>query len=82
MQWNLIRLRKEHGLNQKELEKVIGMKPGTYGRKERGELEFRISEMIAIHQYFNVSMDEIFLPTNCILNAKTKESESVEKDAE
>jgi len=64
MQWNLMRIRKEHGLSQAEFGEILGMKPGAYGRKERGEQEFRISEMIAIHLYFKISMDQIFLPPN------------------
>lgn len=72
MQWNLIRLRKEAGLTQKKIATAIGMDAGSYGRKERGEIEFRISEMIAIHKLLNASMDQIFLPPDCNLIAEIK----------
>lgn len=69
MQWGLIKLRKERGITQEELAKIIGINTRTYVTKELGQREFKLSEMIKIHQYFGNSLDEIFLPPECILNA-------------
>ncbi len=70
MQWSLIKLRKEANLTQMDLAKMIGMNVRTYIMKELGQSEFKASEMIKIHQYFGISLDEIFLPPDCILTAK------------
>lgn len=76
MQWKLIKLRKENGFTQDDLGEMLGLEKGVFGRKERGETEFKLSEIIAIHRIFKVSLDEIFLPPTCILNAE-KEKEAV-----
>lgn len=70
MQWGLIKLRKEQGITQEGLAKIIGINIRTYTYKELGQREFKLSEMIKIHQHFGVSMDEIFLPPKCIKNAE------------
>lgn len=70
MQWNLIKLRKENNISQEYLAKALDISERSYGMKERGESDFRVGEMIIIHNIFGISMDEIFLPTNCILNAE------------
>lgn len=75
MQFKLLKLRKEHGLKQDELGKILGMKPGAYGRMERGERNVTLKEMIAVHQYFGIPKEEIFLPPNCILNAENKKED-------
>lgn len=70
MQWKLIQLRKERNISQEKLAEFLGIGLRTYGMKERGETEFKVSEMIKIHQFFGETMDEIFLPNDCILNAE------------
>lgn len=69
MQYNLVVLRMKHKLTQRDMAKIIGSNVDSYGRKERGELQFKGDEMFAISQYFEKTMDEIFLPTNSINNA-------------
>lgn len=69
MQWNLIRLRKEQGLSQSDLAKVLSINVSTYQNKETGKSSFRDYEMFIISQYFDKTIEEIFLPLDCINNA-------------
>lgn len=69
MQWNLIKLRTESGLSQPDMARILNVNVNTYGKKERGEREFKLSEMIAIHKHFGRTLDEIFLEPECIKNA-------------
>lgn len=69
MQWNLIKLRKEHGLNQNDMAELLGISVGAYRQKEVGESSFRDYEMFKLSEHFNKTMEEIFLPPNCINNA-------------
>lgn len=64
LQWNLIRLRKERGLSQKDMADYLDITPETYGAKERGKQPFMLDEMFKIKHLFNGTMDEIFLPRN------------------
>lgn len=69
MQWNLIRLRKEAGLTQKDLAKMIGVNITTYVNKEAGEYQFKSNEMFILRDYFQKPIEDIFLPPNCIDSA-------------
>lgn len=62
LQWNLIKLRKERGLSQKDMADYLGITPESYGAKERGKQPFFIDEMFKIKYLFGCTMDEIFLP--------------------
>lgn len=64
MQWNLIRMRKERGMNQLDMSKALGISADAYGKKERGQLCFNIDEMFKISELFNRKLEEIFLPRN------------------
>lgn len=66
MYWNLIKLRKEKGLYQKDMADLIGGTYLTYGQKESGKAKFDIEEMKIIKEYFGKPMDYIFLDTNSI----------------
>ena len=70
MQWNLIILRKEHELSQREMAEVIGINVDTYGHKERGQLQFTMDEMFLISDFFNKPIHKIFLPRKSINNAR------------
>lgn len=72
MQWNLIRLRKEQGLNQEDIAKILDINISTYRNKETGKSSFRDYEMFLISNYFDKPIEEIFLPINCINNAICK----------
>lgn len=68
MQGNLIVIRKENGDTQKKLADLLGIDEGTYRRKELGKSQFNLQEMFAVADYYNRSVDQIFLPpktTNC-----------------
>lgn len=69
MQYNLFILRKKHKISQKEMADVLKINIDTYGRKERGELQFKMDEMFLISKFFDKIMDDIFLSDNCINNA-------------
>lgn len=64
LQWTLIRLRKEQKLSQKDMAVILGTDVSTYGKKERGQLQFTIDEMFKLKFVFKCTMDEIFLPRN------------------
>lgn len=63
-QWNLIRLRSERGLKQKDLAKLLGVTFETYGMKERGQYQFQMDEMFIISRFFCLPIEDIFLPRN------------------
>lgn len=75
MQWNLIRLRKEAGLSQVEMAEILGINKTTYSHKETGKYQFQADEMFVLKDYFNRSIDEIFLPTNCNVVAMSDNKE-------
>ncbi len=64
MQWNLIRLRKEHKLLQKDMEKILSISKDSYGMKERGQVQFTMDEMFILSRYFGLPLEQIFLPRN------------------
>lgn len=69
MQWELIKLRKEWGLNQSDMAKILGINVSTYQNKESGNSSFRDYEMFTLSRYFDKPIEEIFLPSKCIDNA-------------
>lgn len=64
LQWNLIRIRKELKLSQKDVAKILGISTDAYGMKERGEVQFKQDEMFILSRYFGLPMEVIFLPRN------------------
>ena len=66
MYWNLMKLRKEKGLYQKDMADLIGVTYLTYGQKESGKANFNIEEMKIIKDYLGKPMDYIFLDSNSI----------------
>lgn len=64
MQWNLIRLRKENGLTQADMAKLIDKTEETYRNKEKGVTQFSMDEMFIISNYFKQNIENIFLPSN------------------
>lgn len=73
MQWNVLKLRKEHNKSQTEMAKLLGIHLTSYGRKELGKAVFTANELFILSRKFNVKIDDIFLPDNCINNAKNKQ---------
>lgn len=72
LQWKLIIARKELNLNQEDMGKVLKIQKDTYGRKERGDLQFTQDEIFLLSEYFDKQVDEIFLPRNSINNAQQR----------
>ena len=56
---NLIDLREKQGASQKELAQELGISLHTYQRYEYGEKEPRMSTLIALADYYKVSLDEL-----------------------
>lgn len=52
--------RKDKGVTQKEVAEAIGMKLSTYGRKERGEQQFDLSEAAKISRFLKIPIDILF----------------------
>lgn len=72
MQWDLIRLRKEAGLTQENLAKMIGANVTTYMNKETGKTQFKANEMFIISDFFKKPIEDIFLSDDSILNGINK----------
>lgn len=64
MQNNLILLRKNNNITQKKLAILLQISEVQYGKKEKGIAEFTQDEMFQIAEYFNLKVDDIFLPRN------------------
>lgn len=62
MQNNLILLRKNNNITQKKLAILLQISEVQYGKKEKGIAEFTQDEMFQIADYFNLKVDDIFLP--------------------
>ena len=62
----LIECRRLLGYTQPEMVAIAGVSPETYKKHERGEFEFRLSEMLAIQENINnelqthLTLDELF----------------------
>ena len=62
----LIECRRLLGYTQPAMAAIAGVSPETYKKHERGEFEFRLSEMLAIQENVNdelqtnLTLDELF----------------------
>nr|DAJ41686.1 MAG TPA: Helix-turn-helix XRE-family like protein [Caudoviricetes sp.] len=62
----LIKCRELLGYTQSDMASIAGVSPETYKKHERGEFEFRLSEMLAIQENINnelqthLTLDELF----------------------
>lgn len=71
----LIECRRLLGYTQSEMAAIAGVSPETYKKHERGEFEFRLSEMLAIQENINnelqtnLTLDELFQMGKNRLNA-------------
>ncbi len=63
MQYKLVGIRKEHQETQKELAKLLGISEATYRNKELGKVQFGLQEMFDIASHYEMSIDNIFLPS-------------------
>lgn len=72
MQWELIKLRKNYKLSQEKMSKVLDMSLVSYGKKERGDIQFTSDEMFLLKEYFTLPIEQIFLPRD-FTNSEVKE---------
>lgn len=56
----LCELRKQSGLRQEDMARMLGMSTTSYRQKELGQTEFKMSEMFDIADIFDKSISEIF----------------------
>lgn len=63
MQEKLILLRKSKKVSQEKLARIINISPKQFSLKEIGTYKFNSDEMFKIAEYFNMKLDDIFLPT-------------------
>lgn len=76
MQEKLILLKEQKNLTNKEMAEMLGITPIQYRKKEKGEVQFKLNEMVKLSEYFGKTMDEIFLPSkhqNGALNESKEE---------
>lgn len=76
MQEKLILLKEQKNLTNKEMAEMLGITPIQYRKKEKGEVQFKLNEMVKLSEYFGKTMDEIFLPSkhqNGALNESEEE---------
>ncbi len=64
----LIESRELLGYTQKDMAVMVGVGRETYKKHERGEFDFRLTEMLAIQKFINnelqlnLTLDELFTP--------------------
>lgn len=63
MQENLILLKEKSNLTNTEMANLLGITAVQYRKKEKGEVQFKLNEMVKLSEFFGKTMDEIFLPT-------------------
>lgn len=75
MQWNLMKIRKENNETQLDLATMLGLSIEGYRLKENGVSQFKSDEMFLIAEHYQLSIDDIFLPTKyTISKQKTMEN--------
>lgn len=68
----LIECRELLGYTQKDVAVMVGVGRETYKKHERGEFDFRLTEMLAIKKFINdelqtnFSLDELFTPQKIV----------------
>lgn len=56
---HLLQLRKAHGLKQTEIAPKIGIHWRTYQTYERGEREPSLSTLVALADFYDLTLDEL-----------------------
>lgn len=57
---NIKFLRKEHGITQEDMAKLLRLSnKSQYHKRENGDLEFRISELNKVCDYFGITLDQL-----------------------
>lgn len=58
--FQLMVARKERGLQQKQLAKILHIDPVTYHRKENGKSDFTLTEAFTLSEMFEIPVDDLF----------------------
>lgn len=61
-QWKLEDIREQAGDTQEFLATLLNINTTTYRRKEKGEAEFKASEMFILAKHYGMQIEDIFLP--------------------
>lgn len=61
-QWKLEDIREQAGDTQEFLATLLNINTTTYRRKEKGDAEFKASEMFMIAKHYKLKIEDIFLP--------------------
>lgn len=56
---HLVKLREQKGIKQREVAQALGISLHAYQRFEYGEQEPRLSVLIALADFYGVSLDEL-----------------------
>nr|WP_274310502.1 helix-turn-helix transcriptional regulator [Solibacillus daqui] len=64
MMVNLYVARKEKKLKQSDVARLLNIHAVTYSRKERGDLEFTLSEAFILANFFETTVDSLFADRN------------------
>lgn len=62
MQLRLIKARVKNGEVAEDLAPILGISPSSYRSKENGRTEFKLSEMFKLASYYNMKIDDLFIP--------------------
>lgn len=60
MHYNLYIARKENRMKQVDIAKKLMIHSVTYSRKERGELDFTLTEAFMLSELFGISVEGLF----------------------
>lgn len=60
----LYELRMERGLTQRDIAKIFRVSQATYNNWENGRTEPCIEKLVAMANYFNISVDYLLATTN------------------
>ncbi len=61
-QWRLEEMRELNGDTQEQLANLLNINTTSYRNKEKGDTEFKATEMFCIAKYYGKSLEDIFLP--------------------
>ena len=72
---NLLKLRKQAGLSQKDVAEIVGCSIIAYGRYERGEREPSVEMLTKLSRYYNVTLDYLVGNTDILDRNELTENE-------
>ena len=61
-QWKLEELRELNGDTQEQMANLLNINTTSFRNKEKGDTEFKATEMFIIAKYYVKTLEEIFLP--------------------